>query len=179
MICPSVSCYLLIYFISAAVILVASLALMVQFSMPHNKVGRASELYYFILVFFRVSFGLNTLYILLLFSDSYLICYQCPSPSHSTKKNSLIVKGIYLFYDFIIVIPFSFPCRRLKIRPAFSCRNLAVIEMSSEWVTGPGQGKSSGRIATFSLWTGVAMGWHFPIPDRSYTAMTRSSLPRL
>jgi len=30
-----------------------------------------------------------------------------------------------------------------------------VVEISSEWVTGPEQGKSSGRIATFSLWTGV------------------------
>ena len=25
----------------------------------------------------------------------------------------------------------------------------------SEWVTGPEQGKSSGRIAKFSLWTGM------------------------
>jgi hypothetical protein len=39
---------LLIYFISAYVILVASLTLMVQFSLPHNKVGRASVLYNFI-----------------------------------------------------------------------------------------------------------------------------------
>jgi hypothetical protein len=33
--------------------------------------------------------------------------------------------------------------------------DMAVIEMSSEWLTGPEQGKSSGRTATFSLWTGV------------------------
>jgi hypothetical protein len=30
-----------------------------------------------------------------------------------------------------------------------------VVQISSEWVTGPEQGKSSGRVATFSLWTGV------------------------
>jgi len=30
-----------------------------------------------------------------------------------------------------------------------------VVKISSEWVTGPQQGKSSGRIATFSLWTGM------------------------
>jgi hypothetical protein len=52
---------LLIYFISAAVILVSSLALMVQFSQPYNKVGRASVLYNFIV--FMVFFGLKTLFI--------------------------------------------------------------------------------------------------------------------
>jgi hypothetical protein len=54
------SAVLLIYFISAVVIRVASLALMVQFSLPYNKVGRASVLYNFILVFF----GLNTLFVM-------------------------------------------------------------------------------------------------------------------
>ena len=43
---------LLMYFTSAAVILLASLALMVQVSLPYNKTGRASVLYSFILVFF-------------------------------------------------------------------------------------------------------------------------------
>jgi len=42
------------YFISAAVILLASLALTVQVSLPYNKTGRASVLYSFILVFLRV-----------------------------------------------------------------------------------------------------------------------------
>ena len=36
---------LLIYFISAAVILLVSLALTVQVSLPYNKTGRASVLY--------------------------------------------------------------------------------------------------------------------------------------
>jgi hypothetical protein len=30
-----------------------------------------------------------------------------------------------------------------------------VVKISPEWVTGSEQGKSSGRIATFSLWTGM------------------------
>ena len=30
-----------------------------------------------------------------------------------------------------------------------------MVEISPAWVTGPEQGKSSGRIATFSLWTGM------------------------
>jgi hypothetical protein len=30
-----------------------------------------------------------------------------------------------------------------------------VVKISPEWVTGPEQGKSSGRTATFSLWTGM------------------------
>jgi hypothetical protein len=50
---------LLMYFISAAVVLVASLDLMVQFSLPYNKVGRSGVLRNFILVFF----GRNALFI--------------------------------------------------------------------------------------------------------------------
>jgi hypothetical protein len=44
------------YFISAAVILLASLALTVHVSLPYNKTGRASVLCSFILVFLRVFF---------------------------------------------------------------------------------------------------------------------------
>ena len=40
-----------IYFISAAVILLASLALIIQVSLPYNKTGRASVLCNFIVVF--------------------------------------------------------------------------------------------------------------------------------
>ena len=53
---------LLMYFISAAVILLASLALTVQVSLPYNKTGRASVLYSFLLVFLRGFCGLNTLF---------------------------------------------------------------------------------------------------------------------
>ena len=53
---------LLMYFISAAVILLASLALIVQVSLPYNKIGRASVLYGFILVFLRGFCGLHTLF---------------------------------------------------------------------------------------------------------------------
>ena len=45
---------LLMYFISVAVILLASLALIDQVSQSYNKTGRASVLYKFILVFLRV-----------------------------------------------------------------------------------------------------------------------------
>jgi hypothetical protein len=55
---------LLIYFISAAIILLASLALTVHVSLPYNKTGRASVLCSFILVFLRVFYGLNTLFII-------------------------------------------------------------------------------------------------------------------
>jgi hypothetical protein len=40
-----------LYFISAAVILLASLALTVKISLPYNKTGTASVLYSFILVY--------------------------------------------------------------------------------------------------------------------------------
>jgi hypothetical protein len=33
--------------------------------------------------------------------------------------------------------------------------DLRVVKMSPEWITGPEQGKSSDRVATFSLWTGM------------------------
>ena len=42
------------YFISAAVILLASLALIVHVSLPYNKTERASVLYSFIIVFLKV-----------------------------------------------------------------------------------------------------------------------------
>ena len=50
------------YFSSAAVILLVSLALIVQVSLPYNKTGRASVLYSFILVFLGVFCGLQTLF---------------------------------------------------------------------------------------------------------------------
>ena len=53
---------LLMYFIFAAVILLASLALIVQVSLPYNKTGRASVLYSFIFVFLRGFCGINTLF---------------------------------------------------------------------------------------------------------------------
>jgi hypothetical protein len=54
----------LIYFIPTSVILVAFLASVGQFSLPCYKDGRSSVLYNFIVVFFRVFFGLNTLFIM-------------------------------------------------------------------------------------------------------------------
>jgi hypothetical protein len=37
--------------------------------------------------------------------------------------------------------------------------------MTLEWVTGPEQGKASGRFAAFSLWTGVIWDAISSIPD--------------
>ena len=69
------------YFISAAVILLASLALIVQVSLPYNKTGRASTLYSFILVFLSFFCGLNTLFkIPVTFSyiaNLYHLLYNC------------------------------------------------------------------------------------------------------
>jgi len=53
-----------VYFISAAVILLAPLALMVHFSLPYNRAGRDSVLYCFILVYFKVFCGLNILFVM-------------------------------------------------------------------------------------------------------------------
>jgi len=51
--------------------------------------------------------------------------------------------------------------------------DLPVVKISPEWVTGPEQGKSSGRIATFSLSTGVFRDGISSIPDKTgYTAVT-------
>ena len=43
----------LIFFISAAVILLGSVALMVQFSLLYNKGGRANVFNSFVLIFFK------------------------------------------------------------------------------------------------------------------------------
>jgi len=53
----------LIYFIPVTVVLLASLVLMVKFSLPCNNVGRAGVFYNFILVFSKLSCGLNILFI--------------------------------------------------------------------------------------------------------------------
>ena len=69
---------LLMYFISAAVILLASLALTVQVSLPYNKTGRASLLCSFIVVFLRGFCGLNTLLkIPEIFENLFNLYYAC------------------------------------------------------------------------------------------------------
>jgi hypothetical protein len=42
-----------------------------------------------------------------------------------------------------------------------------VVKISPELATGPEQGKSSGRIATFSLWTGMLRDGISSIPDET------------
>ena len=62
-ICSSVSCCFYHIFCPAAVIL-ESLVLMVQFSLLYNRAVRASVLYSFILVFFKVFCFLTILFIM-------------------------------------------------------------------------------------------------------------------
>ena len=40
-------------------------------------------------------------------------------------------------------------------------------KISPEWVTGPEQDKSSGRVAAFSFWTGVFRDGISSIPDET------------
>ena len=42
-----------------------------------------------------------------------------------------------------------------------------MVKISPEWVTGPEQGKSSGRVGTFSLWTGMFRDGISSIPDET------------
>jgi hypothetical protein len=49
----------------------------------------------------------------------------------------------------------------------FFFSDLPVIEMSPEGATGPEQGNTSGRIATFSLWTGALWDGISSIPDET------------
>jgi hypothetical protein len=42
-----------------------------------------------------------------------------------------------------------------------------VVKISPEWVMGPEQGKSSGRIAKFNLWTGMFRDGISSIPDET------------
>jgi len=44
---------------------------------------------------------------------------------------------------------------------------LPVVRISPEWVTIPQQGKSSGRIAAFNLWTGMFWDGITSIPDET------------
>ena len=59
---PVYPAVILMYFISAAVILLPSLALKVQVSLPYSKTVRASVLCNFIVVFLSVFCGLNSLF---------------------------------------------------------------------------------------------------------------------
>jgi len=42
-----------------------------------------------------------------------------------------------------------------------------VVEIYPEWVTGPEEGKSNGRVATFSLWTSLFRDGISFIPDET------------
>ena len=42
-----------------------------------------------------------------------------------------------------------------------------MVEISPEWVTGPEQATPSGRVANFSLWTGLFRDGIISIPDET------------
>jgi hypothetical protein len=70
------------YFISAAVIILVSVALIAQVSLPNKKTGRTSVLYSFILVFLRVFCSLNTLFqIPVIFKKLFTLLSISNSPS--------------------------------------------------------------------------------------------------
>ena len=58
-----------------------------------------------------------------------------------------VTSQLYLFFTSISSFQENLSC----LFP----RHLPVVKISPEWVTSPEQGKSSCRIATFSLWTGM------------------------
>jgi hypothetical protein len=101
---PVYHAVLVMYFISAADILVASLALTVLVSMQYNNIGMVSVLHNFVLVFWTV-FVLNTLYIILVNSKRCLSCYHCPVPFHNIFPNYLNNFNCWkiLFYVTILV----------------------------------------------------------------------------
>jgi hypothetical protein len=82
---------LLMYFISAADILLASLASIVQISLPYNRTGRASVLYNFTLVFLRGFFcGLNTLFkipVIFKFLNQIRLLIKVTEPVGNESKN--------------------------------------------------------------------------------------------
>ena len=43
-----------------------------------------------------------------------------------------------------------------------------MVKIFPEWVTGPEQSKSSGRVATFSLWTGIFRDGISSIPGETF-----------
>ena len=96
--CNLSKCILLFFSncISAAVILLASLALTVQVSLPYNKTGRASVLCSFIVVFLRDFCCLNTLFKMpaifkKIFSLQYL---SIMNVKDKTKYEPLISKDV-------------------------------------------------------------------------------------
>lgn len=54
-----------------------------------------------------------------------------------------------------------------------------MVKISPQWVTSPEKGTSSGRVATFNLWTDVIWDGISSMPDETVTAVIRSSLPLL
>jgi hypothetical protein len=69
-------------------------------------------------------------------------------------------------------LEFRFSNVENEINPSgfFLC-HLPVVRISPEWVTSPEQGKSSGRIVTFSFETGMLWDGVPPNPDKTDTPL--------
>jgi len=95
--------------------------------------------------------------ILILFSSRNLSNSSSFTPSH------LIFQVVYLNRNNFFTFVSSFK----ENLSGFFPWDLPVVKISPEWVTGPEQVKSSGRIATFRLWTGVFRDGISSIPDET------------
>ena len=94
-----------------------------------------------------------------LIRDVVLGLYQGPSSAHKMPYGLTVTQWSNITYCHkkgTSIRPAFIVCLwRNKLRPASFRETLPVVKTSPECVTVPEQGKSSGRIATFSLWTGM------------------------
>jgi len=81
--------------------------------------------------------------------------HSCYDKLHMILKLNDCLLSLYICHgDGPLVDPFRSHLSR-NIFPASFRETCQWLKISPEWVTGPEQGKSSGRIATVSLWTGM------------------------
>jgi hypothetical protein len=108
-----------------------------------------------------------------------LILFSCKVLSNfsSFSPSPLTFQVAYLNHS-------TFPISEPSVRnnpSGFFLWDWPVVWISRERVTSPEQGKSSGRTAAFSLWTGMFWDGISCTPDKKviYTAVSMLSLPRL
>jgi len=92
----------LMHFVSAAFTLLASLALMVQFSLPYNTAGRSSVLYFYSCFLWSKHTFNNACYFQMLVQ--YVINIHFFFISY---RSSQVLKGIYLFDNFDLYYNFT------------------------------------------------------------------------
>jgi len=94
---------------------------------------------------------------------SILFSFRSFSNSSSFTPSPPLLQVVYLNHNTFFTSVSSFK----ENLSGFFPWDLPVVKISPEWVTGPEQVKSSGRIATFSLWTGVFRDGISTIPDET------------